>query len=185
MANKRLYLHLFLGFGLLLAALPRAAALPCAAATQGCVCLRKPPNKQPALRQTVRALVQSSGFELLAPFVYTQVALAVVKALRKTHDLSINVVSFFLPRQLMERLVLYMCNQAVNRLARTSTELRFVVAQTVLIGWLVCTGRQVAPAFRLVPLLERFSVYLLMLVANTVPKSANADKNSRRNSGMQ
>jgi len=105
--------------------------------------------------------------------------------LHKTFDGSINVASFFLPRKLMDRLLLYTCNVAVNGLAGTSTELRFVVAETVLIGWLVCTGRQVAPAFRLVPLLERFSVYLLMLVADTVPKSANADKNSRRNYGMQ
>jgi hypothetical protein len=185
MANKRLYLHLFLGFGLLLAALPRAAALPCAAATQGCVCLRKPPNKQPALRQTVRALVQSSGFELLAPFVYTQVALAVVKALRKTHDLSINVVSFFLPRQLMERLVLYTCNLAVNRLARTKTELRFVVAEVVLIGWLVCTGSEVAPALRLSIVLERFSVYLLSLVARRCCKAPKASRTSRHHCDMQ
>jgi len=179
MAYGRLHWRSLLGLGLMF------LVLPCAAATLGCVCLRKPPDVRPPRLRTALAFVQASDLELLTPFAYTQAAWAFVKALHKTFDGSINVASFFLPRKLMDRLLLYTCNVAVNRLAGTSTELRFVVAQTVLIGWLVCTGRQVAPAFRLVPLLERFSVYLLMLVADTVPKSANADKNSRRNYGMQ
>ena len=117
--------------------------------------------------------------------MHAQAALAVVKTAQKTYDVSINVASFFLPGKLLERLALYLCTVVVNRLADTSIEFRFIVAEAVLVGCLVCTGSQVAPAFQWRRVLERFSVYLLLLVASTVLNSPGNDVISLHGYGME
>ena len=147
------------------------AALPCAAGIADCAFARGLPDARRAPRRPVGGLAQTSKVELFKPFMHAQAAWAFVKTVQKTCDVSINVASFFLPGKLLERLALYLCTVVVNRLAETSIEFRFMVAEAVLAAWLACTGSQVAPAFQWRRVLERFSVYLLLLVQCTMLKS--------------
>ena len=174
MAYKRLRYRVLFALGLVFASLPRAAGIP------GCAFGRGPSDALCAPQPRARGLPQIPKLGIFTRFMHAQAAWAFVKSVEQAYDASVDVVSFFVPAKLFERLSLYTCTVVVNSLAETSTELRFLVAETVLAVWLVCMGSQVAPVFQGLRILERFTVYLLQQIT-----SRGADLISRHNQGMQ
>lgn len=181
------------------------ATLPCAACIPGRALAREPPDaRRPplplaapfaslprapgkpggalvhGLSDALRVLLPPvPGLNLLQQFLDIQVVWAIVQKVKQTFDDSVDVASFFAARKVLERLWLYTCTVVVHRLVEPPRLFQFITTQAVLAAWLVCTGGQVAHAFELQQVLERFGLYLLQLLQSTLRKSADNDVISR------
>lgn len=113
--------------------------------------------------------------------MHAQAAWAIVKRAKQVFGGSVDVAGFFKPGKVLERLSLYMCTLVVHSVVEPPTLCQFITTQAVLAAWLVCMGDRVAPAFQWGGVLERFSVYLLVLVPSTMLKSPNNDVIRRHN----
>jgi hypothetical protein len=104
-----------------------------------------------------------------------QLVWAMVKKVTEAFGASVNLPRFFELRKVLERLSLYTCTVVVHRVLDPPTPCRFITTQAVLAAWLVCRGSQVRPAFEWRQVLERFIVYLLLLVQSTTLKNPGND----------
>lgn len=196
MAFGRLDHHSLLGLCLVFAAQGSAAAIPGRALVPELSDARRPPLPLAAPFAPLRraagkqgcALVRGLSDARLAPllqglgqFIDIQVLWAIVKTATQALGDSVHVADFFAPRKVLDRLLLYTCTVVVLRLVEPPTVCQFITTQAVLVGWLACTGRQVAPVFEWQRVLERFSVYLLQLQRGTMRKSADNDVIRRHN----
>ena len=167
MAYKRPNYHSLLALCLVFAALPFAAGI------SDCALVREVRDARREPLRPVGGLAQTSKKQLFEPFVHTQAAWAIVKTVKQAFGDSVHVADFFAPRKVLERLLLYTCTVVVLRLVEPPTVCQFITTHAVLVGWLACTGRQVAPAFEWQQVLERFGVHLLQLQQGTMRKSAD------------
>lgn len=196
MVFARLDHHSLLGLCLLLAALPCAACIPGRALAREPPDARRPPLPLAAPFASLPRAAGKQGCALerglsdarLAPllqgleqFIDIQVLWAIVKTATQALGNSVHVADFFAPRKVLDRLFLYTCTVVVLSLVEPPTVCHFITTQAVLVGWLACTGRQVAPAFEWQRVLERFSVYLLQLQRGTMRKSADNNVIRRHN----
>ena len=157
------------------------AALPCAAGIPGWALVRELPDARRGPLPRARGLPRVPGLNLLEQFIHIQVLWAIVKKVKQALGASVDVAGFFKPAKVLERLSLYTCTVVVDRLIQPPTVCQFIMTQAVLAAWLVCMGNRVAPAFEWWPVLERFSVYLLLRVPSTMLKSPDNDVILRHN----